>query len=56
MQARSGPFWDGVEGWAPLPRAAATLGFEFVDADGNLIATATATARVIPLAGAAAAA
>ena len=33
MQARSGPFWDGVQGRAPLPRAAATLGFEFVDAD-----------------------
>jgi uncharacterized protein (TIGR00369 family) len=33
MRGRSGPFWDGVEGRAPLPRAAATLGFEFVDAD-----------------------
>ena len=30
---RSGPFWDGVEGRAPLPRAAATLGFEFIKAD-----------------------
>jgi len=30
---RSGPFWDGVEGRAPLPRAAATLGLEFIDAD-----------------------
>jgi hypothetical protein len=30
---RSGPFWDGVEGRAPVPPAAATLGFEFVGAD-----------------------
>jgi uncharacterized protein (TIGR00369 family) len=30
---RSGPFWDGVEGRAPVPRAAATLGFQFIDAD-----------------------
>jgi acyl-coenzyme A thioesterase PaaI-like protein len=85
MQGRSGPFWDGVEGRAPIPPAAATLGFELIDADveaatievaftateaftnpaGNMlgafqaamlldggaavIATATATARVIPL-------
>jgi hypothetical protein len=85
MQGRSGPFWDGVEGRAPIPPAAATLGFELIDADveaasievaftateaftnpaGNVlgafqaamlldgdaavIATATATARVIPL-------
>jgi uncharacterized protein (TIGR00369 family) len=33
MSKRSGPFWDGVEGRAPLPRAAATLGLEFIDAD-----------------------
>ena len=33
MTERSGPFWDAVEGRAPLPRAAATLGLEFVDAD-----------------------
>jgi uncharacterized protein (TIGR00369 family) len=33
MQGRSGPFWDGVVGRAPIPPAAATLGFEFVDAD-----------------------
>lgn len=32
MQGRSGPFWDGVEGRAPIPPAA-TLGFEFVGAD-----------------------
>jgi uncharacterized protein (TIGR00369 family) len=30
---RSGPFWDGVEGRVPLPRAAATLGLELIDAD-----------------------
>jgi uncharacterized protein (TIGR00369 family) len=30
---RSGPFWDGVEGRAPVPPAAATLGFEFLAAD-----------------------
>jgi uncharacterized protein (TIGR00369 family) len=33
MRKRSGPFWDGVNGRAPMPRAAATLGFEFIDAD-----------------------
>ena len=33
MQARPGPFWDGVQGRAPVPPAAATLGFEFVGAD-----------------------
>jgi uncharacterized protein (TIGR00369 family) len=30
---RTGPFWDGVEGRAPIPPAAQTLGFEFVSAD-----------------------
>lgn len=30
---RTGPFWDGVAGRAPVPPAAATLGLEFVDAD-----------------------
>ena len=29
----TGPFWDGVHGRAPVPRAAATLGFRFIDAD-----------------------
>ena len=33
MSHRVGPFWDAVEGRAPLPRAAATLGLEFVEAD-----------------------
>ncbi len=30
---RTGPFWDGVNGRLPIPRAATTLGFEFLDAD-----------------------
>jgi uncharacterized protein (TIGR00369 family) len=33
IDKQSGPFWDGVTGHAPVPPAAATLGFEFVDAD-----------------------
>jgi uncharacterized protein (TIGR00369 family) len=33
MPNRSGPFWDGIEGRAPVPRAAATLGFQFINAD-----------------------
>src|SRR5262245_44120444 len=33
VSTRSGPFWDAVEGRAPLPRAAATLGLELIDAD-----------------------
>lgn len=33
MPERSGPFWDGVEGRAPLPPAAATLGLEVVAVD-----------------------
>src|SRR5262245_20003194 len=32
MTRRSGPFWDAVEGRAPVPRAAATLGFGFIGA------------------------
>jgi uncharacterized protein (TIGR00369 family) len=46
MHARSGPFWDGVHGRAPIPPAAATLGFEFVDADveaGTIEVAFTAT-------------
>ena len=30
---RAGPFWDAVEGRAPMPRAAATLGLQFIHAD-----------------------
>jgi uncharacterized protein (TIGR00369 family) len=33
MNKRSGPFWDAIEGRAPMPRAAATLGLELIDAD-----------------------
>ena len=33
MNKRSGPFWDAIEGRAPLPRAAATLGLALIDAD-----------------------
>ena len=33
MNDRSGRFWDAMEGRAPLPPAAATLGMEFIDAD-----------------------
>lgn len=36
MTKRIGPFWDGVEGRAPIPRAAATLGFEFIRADPDV--------------------
>jgi uncharacterized protein (TIGR00369 family) len=35
MGGRSGPFWDGVEGRAPMPPAAATLGLEFVEVDAD---------------------
>ena len=35
MGARSGPFWDAVEGRAPMPPAAATLGLEFVEVDAD---------------------
>jgi acyl-coenzyme A thioesterase PaaI-like protein len=33
MSERSGPFWDAAMGHAPMPRAAATLGLEFLDFD-----------------------
>lgn len=33
MGTRSRPFWDAIEGRAPMPRAAATLGLEFIGAD-----------------------
>lgn len=33
MYERSGSFWDAMEGRAPLPRAAKTLGLEFIGAD-----------------------
>ncbi|MEU7898650.1 PaaI family thioesterase [Nonomuraea sp. NPDC049152] len=46
MSGRSGPFWDAVEGRAPLPRAAATLGLQFLSADvenGTIELSFTAT-------------
>jgi uncharacterized protein (TIGR00369 family) len=46
MTERSGPFWDGVEGRVPIPRAAATLGFDFIKADverGTIEVAFTAT-------------
>jgi hypothetical protein len=43
MNKRSGPFWDAIEGRAPRPRAAVTLGLEFIDAD---IVNGTIEARV----------
>src|SRR5215204_870172 len=33
MSDRSRPFWDAMAGRAPMPPAAATLGWELVDAD-----------------------
>src|SRR5215469_13511891 len=33
MSERSGSFWDAMEGRAPLPPAAKTLGLEFIGAD-----------------------
>ena len=33
MSDRSGPFWDALAGRAPMPPAAATLGWELVAAD-----------------------
>jgi uncharacterized protein (TIGR00369 family) len=33
MNNRSGPFWDAINGRGPMPRAAATLGFELIAAD-----------------------
>ena len=46
MGTRSGPFWEAAQGRAPLPRAAATLGFELQDADpdaGTIEVAFTAT-------------
>lgn len=35
MQQRSGPFWEAVEGRAPLPPAAVTLGLEIIEVGGD---------------------
>ena len=32
---RTGPFWDSVDGRAPIPPAAATLGLEIMEIDGE---------------------
>lgn len=43
---RSGPFWDVIDGRAPMPPAARTLGFELVEADpddGTIVVAFTAT-------------
>jgi uncharacterized protein (TIGR00369 family) len=44
---REGPFWDAIEGRAPLPPAAATLGWELVaiDADEGTIEVAFAASE-----------
>jgi uncharacterized protein (TIGR00369 family) len=31
MSSRAGPFWDALEGRAPMPPAAATLGWELIE-------------------------
>jgi acyl-coenzyme A thioesterase PaaI-like protein len=57
MQTRSGPFWDGVQGRVVHRDGdLANLEASLADADGKVIATATATARVIALSDAPAAA
>ncbi len=35
MAERSGPFWDAMQGRAPMPNAAATLGLEFIEFDAE---------------------
>ena len=35
MTSHTGPFWDAVEGRAPLPNTAATLGLEVLDVDSG---------------------
>ncbi len=51
---REGPFWDAVEGRAPLPAAAVTLGWELVSAnpeDGTIEIAFTATEAFVNPAG-----
>jgi uncharacterized protein (TIGR00369 family) len=33
MSKRTGPFWEAVQRGAPMPRAAQTLGLQFIDGD-----------------------
>lgn len=45
MIERTGPFWDGIEGRAPMPPAAATLSLEPIDVDpeaGTIVLAFTA--------------
>jgi uncharacterized protein (TIGR00369 family) len=51
---RSGPFWDAVEGRAPLPASAATLGWELVSVspqDGTIEVAFTASEAFVNPAG-----
>jgi uncharacterized protein (TIGR00369 family) len=52
---REGPFWDAVEGRAPLPGAAVTLGWELISVnpdDGTIEVAFTATEAFLNPAGA----
>ena len=50
MSRRTGLFWDAVTGRRPIPRAAASLGWKFVDADPALGTIQVALAHVfVPL-------
>lgn len=46
----TGPFWASIHGDAPMPRAAQTLGFEFVayDPDAATITVAFIAGRSSP--------
>jgi acyl-coenzyme A thioesterase PaaI-like protein len=51
---REGPFWDAVEGRAPLPAAAVTLGWELISAspeEGTIEVAFTASAKFLNPAG-----
>jgi uncharacterized protein (TIGR00369 family) len=44
--SRSGPFWEALEGRAPMPRAAQTLGLELIEVDearGSIVLAFRAT-------------
>ncbi|HEY7050698.1 MAG TPA: PaaI family thioesterase [Mycobacterium sp.] len=54
MTELSGPFWDAMHGRSPMPPAAATLGFEFIEADvdaGTIELAFTATEAFVNPAG-----
>jgi hypothetical protein len=44
MRDRSGPFWHAMQGRAPLPHAAATLGMVFIDTNADTATTELAFA------------